>query len=199
LRNFQESTMHTPTTLRRGAASLALALFATAAAAGTGISVADYQQHRAQLERPAPAAATADAAAIRRGRYVAMTSGCNDCHTPGYPESGGKVAEADWLTGSSVGFRGPWGTSYPANLRLSAQRMSEAQWMARARSPMLPPMPWFSLRDMKDEDVRALYVYLRALGPSGEAAPAPIQPGAPVATPYIEFVPQNLPPQARNH
>lgn len=180
-------------TLRCSLGSLALALFATAASARE-LSAADDQSHRAQLERPA--ATAAEAATIRRGRYVAMTSGCNDCHTANYPETAGQVPESDWLTGSSVGFRGPWGTSYPANLRLSAQRMTEQQWMARARTPMLPPMPWFSLRDMKDEDVRALYVYLRALGPRGEAAPAYVKPGAPVATPYIDFVPRNLPPQA---
>jgi hypothetical protein len=40
-----------------------------------------------------------------------------------------------------VGFKGPWGVSYPTNLRLSVQRMSEEQWLTYARAPRLPPMP----------------------------------------------------------
>lgn len=133
---------------------------------------------------------------LARGRYIVATSGCNDCHTPGYPESGGKIAESDWLTGNSVGFNGPWGTSYPANLRLKAQAMSEAAWIKRARSEMLPPMPWFSLRDMSDADLRAVYRYIRSLGAKGLPAPAYVPPGQEIATPYFEFVPKNLPKKA---
>ena len=41
---------------------------------------------------PFPAAQAADASAlVERGAYLAVTSGCNDCHTPGYPESGGQT------------------------------------------------------------------------------------------------------------
>ena len=87
-----------------------------------------------------------NARTIERGRYIVNISGCNDCHTPGYPESGGKTPRNEWLTGNPVGFQGPWGTTYPANLRLLVQSMSEAQWIARARTPMRPPMPWFSLQ-----------------------------------------------------
>jgi mono/diheme cytochrome c family protein len=134
---------------------------------------------------------------LERGRYVVATSGCNDCHTAGYPESGGKVPQAEWLTGSPVGFNGPWGTTYPANLRLLAQQLSEQQWMLRARSEMRPPMPWFSLRDMKDEDLRAMYQFIRSLGAKGESAPAYVPPGQKIGTPYFEFVPKNLPKQAR--
>lgn len=138
-----------------------------------------------------------DQKTLERGRYVAATSGCNDCHTAGYPESGGRVPEADWLTGSAVGFNGPWGTTYPANLRLLAQTLSEKQWLARARTEMRPPMPWFSLRDMKDEDLRAMYHFIRSLGAKGEPAPAYVPPGQKISTPYFEFVPKNLPKQAR--
>jgi len=133
------------------------------------------------------------AATIERGRYIVQTSGCNDCHTPGYPESGGKLPESDWLVGSPVGFQGPWGTTYPANLRLAIDRMSEAQFLARARSEMRPPMPWFSLRAMTDADLRAMYGYIKSLGPKGDPAPSYAAPGRKVDTPYFVFVPQNLP------
>ena len=48
-----------------------------------------------------------------RGRYLVQIGGCNDCHTPGYAMSGGKVPEKQWLTGDAVGWNGPWGTTYP--------------------------------------------------------------------------------------
>jgi mono/diheme cytochrome c family protein len=133
---------------------------------------------------------------IERGRYIVATSGCNDCHTPGYMKDG-TVPEPLWLTGNQVGFQGPWGTSYPANLRLRAQELTEAQWLERARQPMRPPMPWFNLRDMTDDDVRAIYRYLRAAGPAGAPAPAAAPPGVAVTTPYFDFAPKNL-PQAQN-
>lgn len=139
----------------------------------------------------------ADKRVIERGRYMVAVSGCNDCHTPNYPESGGKIPPAEWLTGNPVGFQGPWGTSYPANLRLLVQAMSEQQWLARVRTPMRPPMPWFSLRDMTDDDLRAMYHFVRSLGAKGAPAPGYAPPGQAVNTPYFEFVPKNLPKQAR--
>jgi mono/diheme cytochrome c family protein len=150
------------------------------------------------LSLPARAAdPAADRETLERGRYLTVTGGCHDCHTPGYPEAAGKVPSETWLTGSAVGFQGPWGTSYPVNLRLYVQGKSEQEWLARVRQPMLPPMPWFNLRDMNDRDVVAIYRYLRSLGPAGAPAPAPAAPGTAVTTPYIEFVPKNLPKTAQ--
>ncbi|MGQ0752571.1 MAG: cytochrome C [Betaproteobacteria bacterium] len=139
------------------------------------------------------AAAAADKAPdkrqVERGRYLAIIGGCNDCHTPHYMERGGKVPESEWLTGSAMGFQGPWGTTYPANLRLMAQNMTEAQWIARSRAAMRPPMPWFNLAKMTDSDLRALHRYLRRLGAKGDPAPAYAAPGTAVKTPYMSFVP----------
>jgi len=137
-----------------------------------------------------------DSRVNERGKYLAMVSGCNDCHTPGYPEAAGKIPAEQWLTGNAVGFQGPWGTSYPVNLRLYVRNMSEAQWLARVRQPMRPPMPWFNLRAMDDADLIAIYRFIRALGPAGQPAPAAAGPGEVVTTPYIDFVPKNLPRQA---
>ena len=138
----------------------------------------------------------ADARSIERGKYLVGVGACNDCHTPGFNEAAGKIPQQQWLTGSSVGFQGPWGTSYPVNLRLYVQSLSEAQWLARVRQPMRPPMPWFNLREMTDADLVAMYRFIRALGPTGTAAPAAAAPGAPVNTPYFDFVPKNLPQHA---
>lgn len=141
----------------------------------------------------ASTAAPADQQTIEHGRYLLITGGCNDCHTPGYMPMEGKVPETVWLTGSPVGFQGPWGTTYPANLRLLAQQISETQWVARARQPMRPPMPWFNLREMTDADLIAMYRYLRDAGPAGEPAPDAAAPGVAVSTPYFDFTPKNLP------
>lgn len=48
---------------------------------------------------------------VERGRYLVKTSGCNDCHTAGYAESGGNVPEKEWLSGNQLGWCGPWGTT----------------------------------------------------------------------------------------
>ena len=122
------------------------------------------------------------------GRYLVIQGGCNDCHTEGYME--GPVPEEQWLTGSGVGFRGPWGTSYPRNLRLTAQGLTEDQWVAMLHTrKTLPPMPWVNVNQMAESDARALYRFIRSMGPMGEQPPAPIPPGQEPTTPYILFVP----------
>jgi len=137
-----------------------------------------------------------DAATVARGRYLVTISGCNDCHTPGGGEKGPAVPLQDWLTGVPVGFQGPWGTSYPSNLRLVLNSMSEAQWLEHARKERLPPMPWFNLREMSDADLKAVYAFVRSLGSAGVASPAYVAPGGKVNTPVIVFVPVSPPQQA---
>lgn len=139
----------------------------------------------------------ADPAIIEQGKYLVSISGCNDCHTPGYPESGGTLPTTAWLTGNPVGFQGPWGTTYPRNLRVLMHSVNASEWLKIARKEMRPPMPWFALRDMKDEDLVAIYHFVRSLGPAGDIAPAYIPPGQAVSTPYFEFVPKNLPMHAQ--
>lgn len=135
-----------------------------------------------------PERASTPESSIDRGRYLVKVAGCNDCHTAGYAQTGGKVAEAQWLTGDALGWQGPWGTTYPTNLRLQLQTYSEAQWMTYARTMRSrPPMPWFALHDMTDTDLRALYRYIRSLGPAGTPAPAYLAPGEVPKGPAIRF------------
>jgi hypothetical protein len=89
-----------------------------------------------------------------------------------------------------VGLQGPWGTTYASNLRLVIGGLTEAEWIKHARQPRLPPMPWFNLREMSDADLKAVYAFVRSLGPAGVAAPAYVAPGGKVTTPYVVFVPQ---------
>jgi mono/diheme cytochrome c family protein len=140
---------------------------------------------------PAPAADAASMqSSIQRGRYLVQIGGCNDCHTAGYAEKAGNIPTDEWLLGAPIGFKGAWGTSYAANLRLTVNAMTEDQWVKVARVPRRPPMPWFNLRDMNDEDLRAMYRFIRDLGPKGEHAPAAAAPGAKVNTPVIVFEPR---------
>jgi mono/diheme cytochrome c family protein len=122
-----------------------------------------------------------------RGKYLVQTSGCNDCHTEGYAIANGEIEESKWLTGDAVGWRGPWGTTYAANLRLTASGKTADEFMALARSPLRPPMPFFNLRAMTDADVKAIYAYLKQLGPAGKPAPAYVPPDKTPAGPFVQF------------
>ena len=48
---------------------------------------------------------------VDRGRYLSVIGGCNDCHTGGYLEKTGAVPERERLTGDTLGWQGPWGTT----------------------------------------------------------------------------------------
>jgi hypothetical protein len=48
-------------------------------------------------------------------------------------------------------------------------------------------MPWFTLNEMKDADLRAIYQYVRHLGPGGKEAPAYVPPDQEPAPPYALF------------
>jgi len=125
---------------------------------------------------------------VARGRYVVMIAGCNDCHTAGFTASGGTTPEGEWLTGDSVGWRGPWGTTYPTNVRLLVQNMSEEGWVSWARTARTaPPMPYWALNAMTPDDLRAVYQFIRSLGPKGNPAPVDLPPGQTPTTPSVLF------------
>jgi mono/diheme cytochrome c family protein len=123
---------------------------------------------------------------IDRGRYLVMISGCNDCHTPNFLTSGGKTPEKDRLVGTKLGWRGPWGTTYATNLRLYFSGVTEEQWLYIASEiQRKPPMPYYSLNAMKQSDLKAIYRYIRFLGPAGNAAPPFVSPGKEPPKPYV--------------
>jgi mono/diheme cytochrome c family protein len=126
---------------------------------------------------------------IQHGRYLVQIGGCNDCHTAGYTNAHGKVDEQLWLTGDSLGWRGPWGTTYPPNLRRLVTTLSEDQWVTYARREMRPPMPWYNLRDMSERDVRAIYRYIKHLGSAGEPAPTYLSLGQEPRPPFFQLFP----------
>ena len=130
------------------------------------------------------------ASPVEAGRYLAIVGGCNDCHTAGYLQTEGDVPEGQWLTGSSVGWRGPWGTTYPSNLRLTVSEMSEDEWVTVLHERnALPPMPWMNINQLSEPDARALYKYIQSLGLSGDRMPVALPPDQEPTTPYLSLFP----------
>jgi cytochrome c1 len=127
------------------------------------------------------------------GQYLVIVGGCHDCHTVGWAESNGRTPPAEQLAGSNVGYRGPWGTSYAANLRNVAQRASEDRWVQILTTADgghgRPPMPWMNTAAMNERDLRAMYRYVHSLGARGANAPRAVSPDSTPRTPYINSVP----------
>jgi mono/diheme cytochrome c family protein len=147
-----------------------------------------------QPDREATGPVVRAASPVEAGRYLIVVGGCNDCHTPGYAATGGNIPESMWLIGSPVGFRGPWGVTYASNLRLTLKDMKADDWVTIAKSRNAkPPMPWAQLHGMSDADLRAVYAYVKSLPVTGPVTPAYVPPGKEPATPYVDFVPKNLP------
>lgn len=127
---------------------------------------------------------------VDAGRYLVIVGGCNDCHTEGFLQSQGDVPEEQWLAGSRIGWRGPWGTTYPRNLRLRAQEWSEDTFVQTLHQRnSLPPMPWMDVNQISENDARAIYRYIRSLGPFGDSVPKPVPPDQEPTTPYISLIP----------
>jgi len=87
---------------------------------------------------------------------------------------------------------GPWGVSFAANLTpdkttgigewseatfIQAIRTGKHQGQPNGRD-ILPPMPWPFIRHATDEDLKAIWAYLRSLPPVKNQVPFPIPPGA---------------------
>jgi hypothetical protein len=102
--------------------------------------------------------------------------------------TGGDVPEEEWLKGDSLGWRGPWGTTYAVNLRLRLSEMTEDEWVEYARVfETRPPMPWFALHDMTETDIRSLYRYITSFEEKGEPAPEFVPPDQEPEGPYVQF------------
>lgn len=84
---------------------------------------------------------------------------------------------------------GPWGISYTANLTsdttgigmwnedqfLYAIRNGKFKGLAGSRS-LLPPMPWQSIRNSTDDELKAIFAYLKSTKPINNMVPPPAPP-----------------------
>jgi len=118
----------------------------------------------------------------------------------GHPESyritapaatpNGQWQEAAVMAATSTAFSGPWGVSFTANLTPDPNTgigiWTEEMFIKTIRTgrhwgvsrPILPPMPWFNYRHMTDDDLKAVYAYLRSIPPVVNRVPDPIPPAS---------------------
>ena len=131
------------------------------------------------------------------GEYLTLVGSCNDCHTQGWTEAKGKIAPADRFAGLNVGFRGAWGTVYGKNLRTITQRQSEDHWVKVLKTADegdgKPPMPWWNTALMNERDLRAMYRYIKSLGPNTNGVPRNLPVGKEPAGPYVWVTPKTGP------
>jgi hypothetical protein len=114
----------------------------------------------------------------------------------GHPETMTVKAPAalpePWMgafTPTLTAWSGPWGVSFAANLTPDPETgvlrdFSEQQFIQTLRTgrhlgqgrQILPPMPWQVYGNMTDEDLKAVYAYLRQVTPIKNKVPDPIPP-----------------------
>ncbi|AZI23076.1 diheme cytochrome c-553 [Chryseobacterium taklimakanense] len=83
---------------------------------------------------------------------------------------------------------GPWGVSFAANITPDETgigswtfeqfktAITQGKYKGQENGrPLLPPMPWFNYTEMKDEDLRAIFAYLKSIKPVENVVPAPKQ------------------------
>lgn len=144
---------------------------------------------------------------VARGEYLTTIMGCNDCHTPGYLY--GAPDDTRKLSGSEVGWAGPWGVAFAANLTPDPETglgnwsdeeiITALKTGQRPDGRMLAPfMPYQNFASLTDEDVQAIVAYLRSLPPIVHAEPAPVPPGETYAGTAVQMPPPSawdVPPQ----
>ncbi len=118
----------------------------------------------------------------------------------GYP-AGQPVPEVDAgiverglavLTPDLTAAIGPWGVSFAANItsdetgigNWTEEQFRKALTEGKSKGldgarPMLPPMPWFNYINIQDEDLKAIFAYLKSTKPVENVVPNPIPPGQP--------------------
>lgn len=91
-------------------------------------------------------------------------------------------------TAGMTAWAGPWGITYAANLTpdqntglgiwtedMFLKAMKTGRHMGAGRE-ILPPMPWQSLAQLTDPDLRAIYAYLRTIPAVVNHVPEPVSP-----------------------
>jgi hypothetical protein len=115
----------------------------------------------------------------------------------GHPESAGvpqpfrQAGEKVWTTHANdhlTAWSGAWGVSFAANLtpdqntglgiwteQMFVDAIKQGKHMGTSR-PILPPMPWAEYRHLPDEDLKAMFAYLKTLKPIANRVPSPLGP-----------------------
>ncbi len=97
------------------------------------------------------------------------------------------------VTAPLSAWSGPWGISYAANLtpdeetgigawdeKMFIQALRTGKHLGAGRD-ILPPMPWEMYRQFTDEDLKAIFAYLKSVPPIKNKVPDPVPPAGPPA------------------
>jgi len=151
-----------------------------------------------------------DAAQVERGKYLVGITGCHDCHSPkiegmkpdparilsGRPATTKVPSKMDGEVHASedlTAWTGGWGQSVASNLTPDpatglGMRYTEAKFVQTMRTgkkpegvAVMPPMPVDVYVNMKDEDLKAIYAYLKTIPAIRNAVRAGLAPPAPAA------------------
>jgi mono/diheme cytochrome c family protein len=167
-------------------------LFATAAIALSlvALSCGSNQQTSAAMPKPDP---------VVRGRYLVTIMSCNDCHTPGFFYGAPDTLRR--LSGSEIGWVGPWGVVHARNLTPDSATgigsWTIEQIVTALRSGNTPDgsqlaaiMPWQNYSSILDQDdAVAIASYLKSLPPVTHKNLDRIPPGKKPSGATIAFPP----------
>ncbi len=132
------------------------------------------------LEKPALKIAPTAAPTVERGEYLVNSiAECAGCHTRRSNQDGS-------FTGPRLGGGNTDGAESDPTIRLTAPNLtsdstgitgkwSEDRFVARFHAGKLVPatyMPWSAFRKMTDDDIRAIYRYIRTVPPVKNATPS---------------------------
>ncbi len=131
---------------------------------------------------------------VARGRYLAYAAGCEHCHTPRV--RGDVVPNRDFAGGFVL--KGPWGKVVSANISSHPEtgigRYTKEEFISRfksfaefdldtpARSSGATVMPWREFSGMTEEDLGAIYDFLKTTPPVDQVIDTFPEPGAGVTS-----------------
>jgi mono/diheme cytochrome c family protein len=120
------------------------------------------------ITAPVPAPDVSDP--VKRGNLLVTMAGCKDCHTPA--DKGEPLPNME-LAGGQI-FEGPWGRVATPNLTPDPSGIpyyDEALFLQAIRTGYVrarvlnPIMPWSHYRGMTEEDLKAIFAYLKSVKP----------------------------------
>jgi len=108
---------------------------------------------------------------VKYGEYLTKIANCTGCHTP-LDARGAPIPGMDWAGGLNL--VGPWGNVHSVNLTPDPSGIpyyTEELFLKVLHTgnpggkPLNPIMPWGYFRKMSDEDMKAIFAYLKSLPP----------------------------------
>lgn len=113
----------------------------------------------------------------------------SDAKLPDIPQ--GTIGSGKWGALTNAHFTawlGPWGISFSSNLtpdnKTGMGSWTEEMFTISMRTgkhlgdgrDILPPMPWPAFVHLTDEDIKAIFTYLKSIKPIENAVPQPVPP-----------------------